>query len=118
MGGYEHNLNLRDNELSNFKEDELNELHNELEDLVERERKIKNKIAKFCLDLMNITSQEETEIHKAASIITQFIWYDFKDSLNEIIRIAKKLELDEADEAEFFGLWEEMKGLLLDYLSS
>lgn len=101
---------------------ELEKLREKLQDVLEKnleeELKLKKKVAKFCLKIIDKTVLEEEEITNTCYILTgAFIWYEFKDQLDEAFSIAGDLELPEENfEGDKKELFERMTEIFKDYL--
>ena len=120
------NLNKTIEELPKGERKELDFLYKELdiieddkEDIIAiNDKKLKKRVAKFFLKLVSTTGDDEESIQKTAYIITGFVQYKFKDSLDKIISIAAELELPKnyvsGNAPEMF---KNMEKLLKKYLS-
>jgi len=124
--GIDDNLNKTIEELPKGDRKELDVLYKELDSIEDdkegviiiQDKKLKRRVAKLFLKLVNTTGNDEESIQKTAYIITGFIQYKFGDSLDEIISIAAELELPKnyvsGNAPEMF---KNMEKLLKKYLS-
>lgn len=114
----EESLNEEDAEELNLLHYKLSKLGKKKEKFMKKESEIKNRVAVFCLNLIEKTGRDEEEIHRTAYIISQFIWYKFSDELDDVMHMAKILELPKKRDKEFFGLWDNMREKLEEYINS
>jgi hypothetical protein len=101
-------------ELSLLKE-KLNEV---LEKNLEEEVQLKKQVARFCLKVIDKTVEEGEDLTNTCYLLTgAFIWYDFKNELDEAFSIAGELELPEDHiEENPQELFREMKEIFERYL--
>ncbi len=99
---------------------ELEDIKKELvkkEENIILNKKIKNQIAKVCLNLMNSVPLDEISIQKISYVIAgYFIFKNYKDELDEAISLAGTLELPkEQVNGNVFDLWNKMKYIFENY---
>ena len=124
--GIDDKLNKTIEELPKGDRKELDVLYKELDSIEDdkegviiiQDKKLKRRVAKLFLKLVNTTGNDEESIQKTAYIITGFIQYKFGDSLDEIISIAAELELPKNYvSGNFSGMFKNMEKMLKKYLS-
>ncbi len=82
-------------------------------------KKLKKRIAKFCLKLIEETPNNKTSIMETSYILAgSFIWSNYGDRLDEAIDIAGDLELPEQHvPGDVFKLWGKMERRFRQYCS-
>ena len=76
-----------------------------------KNKKLKKRVAKICLKLIEETPSDKISMMEISYIITgKFIWFNYGDDLDEAIEIAGELELPEEHVSEdVLKMWGEMK---------
>ena len=124
--GAEDNLNKTIEELPKGDRKELDFLYKEFdsieddkeETIIIKDKKLKRRVAKLFLKLVNTTGNDEESIQKTAYIITGFIQYKFGDSLDDVTSIAGELELPKNYvSGNFSEMFKNMGKMLKKYLS-
>jgi len=96
------------------------EKENKNEETIIKDKKLKNRIAKLCLKLIEETPKDKTSIMETSFIINgNFIYYKYGDKLDNAIDISGELELPEEHvSGDVFKLWGKMKKIFGDYIKN
>lgn len=110
-------------DLEESDKNELDLINKELEKIKKNsnlpvtDKKLKKRIAKICLKLVEETPDDKTSIMETAYIITgNFVWATYGDKLDEVMDLAGELELPGQQVSENVKkLWLKMKKKLQLY---
>src|SRR3989344_3825663 len=83
-----------------------------------KNKKLKKRVAKICLKLIEETPSDKISMMEISYIITgKFIWFNYGDDLDEAIEIAGELELPEEQvSGDVLKMWGEMKEKFRRYI--
>ncbi len=107
------------------KDEELEEIRAELKIIQEEdpilfvtEDRLKKRIAKYSLEILDRTPREESSIMNVSHIVSDnFIWFNFEDELDEIMETLGELELPATQvSGDSFVMFEEVIENLRKYL--
>lgn len=99
--------------------DEMKGIYTELSKSEEIDESLKIRIAKACLKMMEEAPLDKEEVMERAFELSKFVEYEYDDALDSIFEKAAKLSPPEFNTDDFiFGLWNEMKEELEEYLDS
>jgi len=107
---------------------ELDEIEKEIKKIQEenknlnleiKDKKLKKRIAKICLKLIEETQKDKTSIMETSYLIAgSFLGSNYGDKLDEVVEIAGELELPEHHvSGGVLEMWEKMKNKFKLYLS-
>ena len=116
-----------ENYLEEDDKQELDFLHKELNKIIDKDennnivvkdKKLKKKIAKFLLKLVDETGNHEKLIQETSYIIAGFMQFIFNDDLDKVTDIAGELELPkEHVSGDVFKMFKRMRNIIDKYLS-
>lgn len=111
-------------ELSDNEKEKLLRLHRAHKCIKEKDtckiknKKLKKRVAKYFLKLINNTVSHEKFIQNTSFIIAGFIQYNYGDDLDNVVSIAAELELPKHHvSGDIFKMFKRMKLKLNKYLS-
>lgn len=117
------NFKKASDELEEENKKELKEIGKALEEywgkpsIPIKDEKLKKRIAKICLKLIDQTPNDKTCIMETSYIITgYFMPHRYGDELDDVVIIAGELEIPNISEQAVNIRWKEMKSLLESYL--
>ncbi len=99
--------------------DEIKKFEKENAGFPIEDKKLKERIVKICLRLIEETPNDKISMMETSHIITEnFIWDNYGDNLDEAVDIARELELPERYvSGDVFRMWEKMENKFQQYLS-
>ena len=113
-------LSTKNKKELNFLQGELSKIEDKNENnvIIVKDKKLKNRVAKFCLKLVNETGNHKKLIQETSYIIVAgFIRYEFGDDLDKVTSIAADLELPKDHvSGNVFERFKNMKRFLEKYL--
>ncbi len=111
-------LKIEDKEELDLLYKELNKIKDKNENNVKvvSDKKLKKRVAKFCLKLVNEAGDHEKSIQETAYTIAGFMQFLFNDKLDEVASIAGELELPKSHvSGDVFKMFDKMKKMLEKY---